>query len=158
MIIQGIFYSPSEPRNNQKSDAVRPLLSKITDLNFDRWRKCAIVPAKMYRTGIHPGAYASIARGQGAGLPRLPSAATGGHSRVGSVKPSQTIMFFGHCSLTLWQTRSSIRLIREISGSPSQPSLTTSHWPLATTAPAQYGLIRPNTALNFPGKGKSGYF
>jgi len=39
---------------------------------------------------------------------------------------------------------------------PSQPSLTTSHWPLATTAPTQYGLIRPNTALNVLEKGVAG--
>ncbi len=63
------------------------------------------------------------------------------------VKPSQTIIFSSLFSLTPWQTIPSIRLVREIRGSPSKPSLATSHRPLATASPAQYGLIRPNTAL-----------
>jgi hypothetical protein len=64
------------------------------------------------------------------------------------VVPSPTINFPGETPTTRI-----IRGIREIRGSPnppSQPSLATSHSPPAT--PIQYGLIRPNTALNYFGR------
>jgi hypothetical protein len=72
------------------------------------------------------------------------------------VKPSQTIIFSGPFSLTPWQTRPSIRLIRAIRGlpnPPSRPSLAASHSPLATAAvkpsPTQSNLVKPSPTINF---------
>ncbi len=96
------------------------------------------------------------------------------------VRPSQTMNFSLSGGASMRVTRS-IRVICVIRGrnfSPSVPirvhlwlppswsSLTTSHpvrhslgeggWPLVTTSPTQYGLIRPNTALNCFGGGIGG--
>ncbi len=70
----------------------------------------------------------------------------------GKVRPSQTQSHLVKPSPTLNFPRTDRiwRKTRKIAQSVplSLFLLTTSHWPLATTAPAQYGLIRPNTALN----------